>query len=43
MSESIFSLEDEARLNLTQTTRERIIRDLTKDGKIPQKLLIVLF
>lgn len=35
MSDSVFSLDDEARLNLTQSTREKIIRDLTKDGKIP--------
>lgn len=37
MSDSVFSLEDEARLNLTQQTREKIIRDLTKEGKIPEQ------
>lgn len=37
MSESVFSLEDEARLNLTQSVRETIIRGLVIDNKIPSE------
>lgn len=37
MSESVFSHEDEARLNLTQSVRETIIRSLVVDNKIPSE------
>lgn len=35
MTQSVFSVEDEARLNLTQDVRENIIRTLVVDRKIP--------
>lgn len=34
----IMSLEDQARLELTLKTRELIIRDQLKDGKIPEEM-----
>lgn len=35
MAEDIFDLEDKRRLELGLEIRERIARDLTKDGKLP--------
>jgi hypothetical protein len=32
----LMDLEDKARLELTQSTRERIVREMLKDGKIPE-------
>ncbi len=34
----IMSLEDQARLELTLRTREKIILELTKEGKMPQEI-----
>jgi uncharacterized membrane protein YcgQ (UPF0703/DUF1980 family) len=36
MSNELMSLEDQARLELSLKTRELIIKDLTKGGKLPE-------